>query len=183
MAKPDGAYRYSYVRMFYSYKPGTYTPSPFAELRIFLFSREKKSASDEAKIFETMKFGIEFMEWIFISMMISILKKSVYWEIDGKTTPPAAWVDRDEAERELLTTGVQKPAFDEYYRYVEFKKKKSLPYNEYDVRQIENARMRVPKFTQVSTEALSIHVRKDTAYWERISFKQYLELKKILGVV
>lgn len=174
-------YRYSYVRMFYSYEDANkgYTPSPFAEFRIFLISKNK--IFNSKKIFEVMKDGIEFMEWIFISMMVAVLQKKVYWEIMGKEEQ---YIDNDEAILDLNSTGIRYPKPDQFYRYVRFIKQQGedKEFNEADIRKIEIARMKIPKLTLVTLKDLSQYVEQNKAFWKKISFKQYLYLKKYLKI-
>lgn len=174
-------FRTSLTRMYYAEEVKKETPEPFAEFRVFYYSRTKPSDAKTKQILMTMNFAMDMIEWTFISMMIANLNETLRWEIQG--IEKGIEVDNDEAQEDLLTTGLDRPEFDEFYRYVNFMKKTgNNEYNEHDIRGLEGQRMRSPKLSKVSTADLEKHIRIGRAWFGMIAPKQYFELKRRMGI-
>lgn len=154
-------YRNSLVRMYYS-EIGKDTPQPFAEFRVFTISKEPITTNIK-NIFD---YKLEKLEWIFSSIMTAILKRTIFWQIEGEEINEK--IDNDEALMNLLTTGLKEPMLDTVFRYARFIKenKRDMEYNEKDIRKIEEERIFQTKIDKT-----------------KISFSRYLELKHLYGFI
>lgn len=153
-------YRNSLVRMYYAEITNKDTPMPFAELRVFAIS-ENPTKFDFELIFN---YELEKLEWIFSSLLISVLKRKIYYKIEGEERNEK--IDKDEAIENFKTTQIE-PIFNYPYRYARFiKKNLDIEYNEKAIRQIEKQR---------KTET--------TINTKKMDFIRYLEIKNYLGML
>jgi len=161
-------FRVGMVWMFYAKEIKRYTPTPFAEFRAWVITRNTKKYTKSR--FRKVLFNLVNL---FPSVMDAWRRRQIYLGDDTGTAISARIVgleieriDRDEIREYFRTTGLAEPKFDEIYRYVAFFMKSRrlrvpqallrifLPipekrdligreYNERDIRRIEERRDRV----------------------------------------
>lgn len=155
-------YRTSVVRMYYARVPGKDTEVPFAEFRTFVISKEPLLINPKL----ILDFQLEKLEWIFTSVMTSIIQAKIYWQIEGEEIDEK--IDNDEALVNLASTGLTRGVkYDTPYRYVRFiKESRDIEYNERDIRIIEKER------------ELEVQINPT-----KIKFTRYLEIKTDLGYI
>jgi len=176
-------WRLSYVRMYYSAIEEGETPKPFAEIRAFIFPKDKPTEIQRRIISKRLENAVEDMtNYVFTSIKQAELSDKAYYE-DEKTTNVLeverkkkgeikVEIDGYEAERveiEEIKERLKRIYFNKIYRYGRIEtKRKSTPAYEYDEYKILQAEKRI--FSELSEE--------DPKYQRRL-FKTLRELKKM----
>jgi hypothetical protein len=158
------------------------TPKPFLELRIFAYFERKLSEAEIDKIIKLMYSKLEYLEWIMMNLVTAVLNGTVYQETDGFENEQ---IDEDEAKKEFESLGLREGKFfEEIYRQVLFYKRdgRFIYKGEDYILALQIEREASWKLNKVSDENLMDNIKQKKAWWNHISFDQYLRLKKRLGV-
>jgi hypothetical protein len=165
-------FRNMLVRMYYAVEPGKKTPSPFAEFRVFHIS--EKPITNYREEFVLQSYNLEFMEWLFVSVMKAMLSNTIFYEIEG--TEENREIDNDEALQNLKSTRLKEPKLCNQYRYVRFIRKdfSDREFTEKQILEIERERLPI-LFGQVPFHDY-LEVKKDRKLIGLAEFRYYMLL-------
>jgi hypothetical protein len=159
-----------------------YTPKPFIELRIFVYFQRKLSEAEVSKIIKLMYSKLEYLEWVMVNIVTAVLNGTVYQETDGFENEE---IDEDEAKKEFESLGLRAgKLFEEIYRQVLFYKKNGgFVYKGEDyILALQIEREASWKLNKISDDNLFDFIKQKKAWWNHISFDQYLRMKKRIGI-
>jgi len=122
-------YRNSLVRMYYAKKIKRHTPTPFAEIRAFMFLTRKKSHR------QRLKKVINTTQKYFPSIAYALKNKLITAKIEGEELEQ---IDKDELNADFKTTGWKKLEFERVYRYVAFFKPDGSIRKDYNDKEISD---------------------------------------------
>jgi len=132
-------YRTSLVRMYYAIMPKKATPEPFAEFRVYVITRYKIGSR---KAYTKMIRVLNRLEYLFMSLREARGKGKIYYVYSIEGSEVNKNIDDDEALIDLAKTGLEKPRYNEIYRFVKIMKmragfeKMQVSYNEAMIREI-----------------------------------------------
>lgn len=149
-------YRLSYVKMYYSTVEGGQTPTPFAEVRAFLFTKMRPTRIGEEMIKKRLRDAIEKMMPLFFTLTEAEAMGKAYYETKQELSEMA--VTKKEGEIKVEIDGFEvadvdvdevleffkgkrvKITYDDVFRYVRFDydTRPSKEYDEYEIRYLQS---------------------------------------------